>query len=65
MNVACGAYLSAEAAAGRSEGATEMGIPQLTAFDAAREWEVFAGSAGAFVLDAEGNTIAVRLRGAA
>ena len=44
---------------------SEMGIPSVQPFSTATEWEAFVTSPGACVFDAEGNTIAFRLRGAA
>jgi hypothetical protein len=60
MNVAGGAVVSTIADLDREP--VEMGIPTVGPFNAA-EWEAFTTAPDAGVLDADGHTIAFRLRG--
>ncbi|MGA2230984.1 MAG: hypothetical protein ABSH22_08800 [Tepidisphaeraceae bacterium] len=43
----------------------QMGVPLIEPFESAIDWETFVACPDVSVLDAEGNTIALRMRGAA
>jgi hypothetical protein len=62
MNIAGGALL---ANSGDGEAIPEMGIPEVEQFAAASDWEPFVSSPDVCIFDAEGNTIALRMRSAA
>jgi hypothetical protein len=62
MNIAGGALL---ANSGDDEAIPEMGIPEIEQFAAASDWGPFVSGPDVCVFDAEGNTIALRMRGAA
>ena len=62
MNIAGGALL---ANAGDGEVIPEMGVPEVEQFASDSDWGPFVSGPDVCIFDAEGNTIALRMRGAA
>lgn len=63
MNVTCGnLLLKATRTAGEP---LRMGLPKIQKIDPAMAWKSFVGDPAGFVLNADGHTIAIRLRNAA
>jgi chemotaxis phosphatase CheX-like protein len=63
LNVTAGGFINANMELGGD--AQEIGIPQLVMFDPEKDWVDFIAAPETIVLDAEGNTVAIRLKGAA
>lgn len=63
-NVTCGLVIGRFVSAGIA-GPIEMGLPQAQTLDSSLNWPPFTADPSAHLFSAEGNPLAVRLRGAA
>ncbi len=62
LNVTCGSLFRNPA--NQKSGNFDIALPQLTKFDATKDWSRFVESKGTTVLDAEGSLIAIHVKAA-